>query len=227
VTTGATLAEAAAHGRGQVCVAFSPDGRLLGTGDDAGLGLIWDVGRLARKGPPPRQALAAEQLPALWDHLAGADAARAGRAVWALRDDPRHSVPFLGRHLAGVGLPQEARLASLLAGLDDDQFATRQRSADALARLGGLAEPRLKKALAGDLALEVRRRVEQLISQIEGPPAGEELRLLRAVEVLGLVGGAEAEGLLAGLANNLPGSRVAREAEKTGALSSRRRNAAE
>jgi hypothetical protein len=32
-------------GRGQVCVAFSPDGSLLGTGDAAGLGLIWDVGQ--------------------------------------------------------------------------------------------------------------------------------------------------------------------------------------
>jgi RNA polymerase sigma factor (sigma-70 family) len=228
VTTGATLAESAAHGRGQVCVAFSPDGRLLGTGDDAGLGLIWDVGRLAGKGPPPRQALAAEQLPALWDDLAGADAARAARAVRALADDPRHSVPFLGRRLAGVALPEEAEVASLLAGLDDDQFATRQRCADALARAGGLAEPRLRKALAGDLTPEVRRRVEQLLTQLEGPPsAGEEIPLLRAVEVLAQVGGAEAEGLLAGLAKNLPGTRVGREAEKAGALSSRRRSAAE
>jgi WD40 repeat protein len=226
VPTATTLAEVTAHGRGQVCVAFSPDGRLLGTGDDAGLGLIWDVGRLAGKAPPPGEPLTAEQLPLLWDDLAGADPVKAGRAVWALRADPHRSVPFLGRRLAGLGLPEEARVASLLAGLDDDQFATRQSCADALTRLGGLAEPRLRKALAGDLAPEVRRRVEELVGQLEGPPAGEELRLLRAVEVLGLAGGAEAEGLLATLAKDLPGTRVAREAEKAGALSSRRRTAA-
>jgi hypothetical protein len=63
--------------------------------------------------------------------------------------------------------------------------------------------PALRKALAGDPPLEVKRRLEVLLEKMEGvslPP--ETLRSVRAVEVLEYIGTAEARAIVERLARD-------------------------
>jgi hypothetical protein len=104
----------------------------------------------------------------------------------------------------------------LLTDLDSDQFEVRGRARQELEKLGELAEPALRKALADSASAEVRRTAEQLLERLEGarfnPPA-EELRSLRAVQALEQIGTREAREVLRALAGGAPETRLTREAK--------------
>src|SRR5262249_56963704 len=89
--TGKEVRRFPGHAEYVKAVAFSPDGTALASGGlDAAI-LLWDVtGRRAGRGPTPAPA-----LNALWEDLAGADAARAPRAVWELAARPGDALPLL------------------------------------------------------------------------------------------------------------------------------------
>jgi hypothetical protein len=82
-----------------------------------------------------------------------------------------------------------------------------------LTGVGDLAEPALRTALAANPPLEVRRRIERLLGEIQTrlvPP--ETLAALRAVEALESMGSADARGVLAELARGAPAARLTQEA---------------
>jgi hypothetical protein len=83
-----------------------------------------------------------------------------------------------------------------------------------LAKLGYLAEPALKKALEDRPSLEARKRIERLLDKLptEEPTSGEELRGLRAVELLERLAQPEADKLLQALSEGAAGARLTREA---------------
>jgi hypothetical protein len=56
---------------------------------------------------------------------------------------------FLGEQLRPVAEPDAGKLAKLLADLDSDTPETRRSAFEALAGLGPVAEPALRKALEG------------------------------------------------------------------------------
>jgi RNA polymerase sigma factor (sigma-70 family) len=150
-------------------VAFSRDGRRVASGSEDTSVLVWDVTGGAR----PDAALSAERLQGLWADLAGADAARAHRAAWQLALSPRHSLPFLRERLRPVAptdAGQRKRIAGLLAELGSERFAVRERARAELEKLGAGAEPALREALEGDLTLEVRNRIENLLARVAGRP---------------------------------------------------------
>lgn len=190
---------------------FAPDGRtVLSASSDTTI-LIWDV---ARQTEEHRRKLGQTELQALWQNLTGVDAVQADRAIWALAADAEQAVLFLRKHLRPVPAVEPARLSHLLADLDSDQFAVRDKAMHELEELGELAEPELRKVLAGKPSLEARRRAEQLLEKLRGPlPAGERLRSLRAVEVLERAATEQARRLLAGLAGGAPEARLTREAK--------------
>src|SRR4051794_4411291 len=64
------------------CVAFSPDGQTVFSYGQDGQGYLWSLKPKPEAGP--RAA-----LNELWTDLAEANASKAYRAVWALREDPR------------------------------------------------------------------------------------------------------------------------------------------
>jgi hypothetical protein len=123
-------------------------------------------------------------------------------------------VPFLKKQLRATDGVEVARLAQLVADLDSNAFTVRQRATRELQRLGELAEPALRQALEKQPALEVRQRVERLLDRLDtGPLPPEQLRALRAIEVLERIGTAEAQHLLEMLASGAVGARTTEEAK--------------
>jgi HEAT repeat protein len=107
-----------------------------------------------------------------------------------------------------------ARLAGLVADLDDHRFAVREQAARELLELGERAEQPLRRALAWPASVEVRRRVAGLLENVHGPLVScERLRRLRALEVLEQAGTADARRLLEVLAGGAPAARLTREAK--------------
>jgi hypothetical protein len=194
-------------------VSFSADGKLLASGSRDTTALVWDLtGKLQRERPAAR--LSATQLDSLWAHLAGSDAAHAYRAIWSLAAVPQQAVPFLDQRLRPLAPVAAQQLAQLIADLDSDRFTVRQRATEELERLAELAEPVLRKALAGEPSPEMRRRVGRLLQQLGWPvKSPERLRALRAVEGLEHIGTTEARRLLEKLAQGAPEAGLTREAK--------------
>jgi hypothetical protein len=158
--------------------------------------------------------LSAALLEKLWADLAGRDAAVARAALWRLAAAPGQAVPWLQARLRPAEAPDPRRLERLLADLDSDRFAEREKAAGEIAGLGDLAEPALRKALEGPLSAEARRRARQLREALAGPVrAPEELRAVRAVQVLEEVGTTQARRLLQALGEGAAGARLTREAK--------------
>src|SRR5262249_3987199 len=98
--------------------------------------------------------------------------------------------------------------------LDSEGFAARDQATRELEKLGELAIPPLEKVLASQPSLETRRRAEQLLEKVSGKVlSAEQVRLVRAVEVLEQTGTSEAVQLPETLAKGAPGALPTREAQ--------------
>src|SRR5262249_17258870 len=96
-----------------------------------------------------------------------------------------------------------------------DDFATRERAAKELDKLGEGALGAYEAALAGTPSPEVRRRLESLMEKHDPwrMPSPDRLRIMRALEVLELCG-TEARDHLATLAKGAPGADVTEQAKR-------------
>src|SRR5262249_2404771 len=84
-----------------------------------------------------------------------------------------------------------------------------------LAKWGDVVEPNLRKALKGNPALETRRRLESLVNRLLGPiTLPDQLRAVRAVEVLERTGSDAAKALLSRYAGGAPNGRLTRDAQE-------------
>jgi WD40 repeat protein len=213
VRAGREVGRLTGHQGGVVSLLFAPDGKHLFSGGTDTSALTWDLTRLTQSQPAPDAELPARALDALWTDLAGKDATRAFDAIRKLSASPGQAVALIKGHVRPTTPADPKRLARLLGDLDSDRFEVRRQAQSELEGLGELAEPALRKALAGDPSLEVRQRVERLLDNLSGqvPQAGQ-LRELRAVELLELMGSSEARQLLKALAEGAPEARLTREA---------------
>jgi hypothetical protein len=188
-------------------LAFAPNGRTLASGGVDSTILLWDLTGSARSGKSKPAPWTAAELDKLWSGLAG-DAAQADRVLWMLALAPKQSVPFLKDCLRPV-MPADGQLvAKLIADLDSKDFAVRDQAARKLDELGEAAETALRTTLKGDPTLEVRQRVELLLTKRAGPV----LRQLRAIEALEHIGTPEARQVLTALAKTAPNPQVAQAA---------------
>jgi WD40 repeat protein len=200
--------------RGAVAsLAFAADGEVLASGGWDTSVLLWDVTGLSPQGRLAGRDLSPTDLRTLWDDLGGADAPRAHRALWALAAAPRQAVPWMAARLRPAAEASSDRLNRLIADLDSDQFAVREKAAEELLDRAQAAEPLLRKALAGDLAPEAERRIEGVLAaQADMALSREGLRSLRAVAALEQMGTPEARLLLERLAGGDPTIRTTQEA---------------
>jgi WD40 repeat protein len=194
-------------------LAFAAHGRTLVSGSADGTLLVWDVSDLAvRRGP---QKPVAALPPDVWQDLGARDGDRAHRAVWSLASSDEVAA-FLAGRLRPVPPPKPEDLARLIADLDSDDFATRERASAELEQLGVVAETVLRQALRESASAEVVRRVRELLARLaEEAEAGlaiDDLRALRAVEALELNANVAARRLLQELADGAPGVRRTEDA---------------
>jgi hypothetical protein len=151
--------------------------------------------------------LTSQQLDQFWEDLfhVGEDARQGYQAICGLVNAPAQSVPYLKARLKPISAVDSPKIEQYIKDLDSNSFDVRQKASDELEKLRELAEPALKKALAAKPGLEVRQRLENLLSRLDGPlTSSERLRTLRAIEVLEKVGTPEAQDILKVLAAGAP-----------------------
>ncbi len=197
----------AGHDGSIVALAFTPDGKRLVTGSRDATMLVWDVTRLQGKPGPAISDLPAQELAELWNDLLHDDAAKAFGSMRKLATASKQAVPFL-RDRVKPAMPADPKiLPRLIVELDSATFDVRSAAVAGLEKLGELAVPALEKARAADVSLEARRRIDDLLNRLlRGPLTAEQIRLVRAVEVLEQTGTPEARQLLEALAGGAAGA---------------------
>jgi WD40 repeat protein len=211
LTTGKVVRRFDGHTAPVSALVFSWDGKELLSGSEDGTALVWDLAGC--RAPSRENRLKPGETQSLWSDLASGQAGTAYRAIHTLSRDPRQAVPFLKERLRLSPVPEAARMARLLADLDSGRYAVRERATKKLGKLGWTAVPMLRAALKKVPPLEVRRRVEKLLSEVGDPAdSSERLRALRAVACLERVGNAEACAALQTLAQGPAQARLTLDA---------------
>jgi WD40 repeat protein len=189
------------HHSAATAVAFSPDYRTLASGSGDTTVLLWDVTG-GKAGP-----FDAERA---WADLSeGAD--KALPAVWALASNPGAAVPMLRERVRPAAAPDAATMKQLLADLGGKDFRTRGQGEAALKKLGPGGEVALRQALQGDISLDVSRRLERRLAELESP--GGRARPMRAVQALEYANTDAARKALAELAAGEADAWLTREAK--------------
>lgn len=166
-------------------VTFSPDNRSLFASYEDSTILEWDVFGRQLNDPPPQvsKTINEGRLNTLWRKLAESpDAAYA--AVWEMLDHPAESVPFLIDRIAPIPPLDEKRVRQLLAELDSESFAEREKASRQLQAFGERVKPFVRQALKARSSLEMKRRLERILAAPPRSLTPEQQRQLRAMAVL-------------------------------------------
>jgi len=193
---------------------FSADGRTLAITTTDGTVLICDVTNLASKpGTLPKLRLNVAEIERMWSDLAGAGGPQSQRAFWKFAAGGDQAVKALKKRLQPVKRPDPMVVAALLADLDDQRHAVREKASHALQQME-LARPAMEAAFASNPSPEARQRLKHILAKMtEGPWDAELLRAWRSVLVLEQIGTPEARQLIASLAKGAPAARLTIEAQ--------------
>jgi hypothetical protein len=168
------------------------------------------------KEPPKKTKLSPEKLEQLWASLGGEDASEAYRAGWVLIDAPEQSVPFLQKKLQPVGPVDPKKVGRFIGELDHRSFRVREKATKELANMAELAEPALRKAWKGQVSKEGTKRLANLLDKRDKEfLTSEQVRMIRAIEVLELIGTSNAQKVVQTLTRGVKGARVTQEAKET------------
>jgi WD40 repeat protein len=195
--------------------ALGPDGATLATAMQDGTIELRDI-RSAEWRRVRRSGLKAWEFERCWRELLSSDGWAADQAAWLLAADAPQSLPFLKEHLRRVSSEEE--IHQLIRDLDSEVFQTRERAMKRLQADGDAAESALRHVMMEKPSLELRRRVKDLLEDIEAhrrpAPVGERLRAVRAVRVLEHMETKEAREILEDMARGGIGARETQEAQE-------------
>ena len=169
-------------------LAFSPRGQLLSGSVDTTV-LAWDL-------RPPRPAVKV-LLDAAWTDLANHESAEAFKAEGCFLAAAPDAIKFLAEKIKPEEPLDKKRVQQLLADLDSDQFAERDAASKALGALGLQVKPYLEEAIKTVKSGEVQDRAKKILEGLQAARAtSQQLREMRAVLVLELIGDRESKDLL-------------------------------
>jgi WD40 repeat protein len=211
--TGQEIARLLGHNGWIRSLCFSPDGKRLASGSADNSALLWDVSQFHAPARATDVRLTAEELTELWQELAQNEAPRGFRAIGALVRADAQAMSLLRAKLHPATADDIGPIRQLIADLDSDNFGARERAMSELTRLGVLAGPLLRGALARNPSAETEERLTKLLHQPAGTPSPQVLRMSRALEILEQLGASEAGGLLETLAQGAPEAWLTQESK--------------
>jgi RNA polymerase sigma factor (sigma-70 family) len=206
--SGRPLKQFTGHARSVTDLAFSPNGRRLVSVSEDQTGLVWDVGLQA-----PVKKPTARELADAWGRLAQLDPVPAYLGIATLAANPTAATELLKEHLRPAPVLTEAELDRLTTQLGSDKFADREKASAELERFGPNAVPAARARLKSGPPEEVRERLNRFLSLYDGPDASPyQMRCVRGVAALEVIGTAEATALLVELAKGKADDVLTREA---------------
>jgi hypothetical protein len=174
----------------------------------------WDVSHQVKPAAPAGARLADADLEKLWADLGSSDAVKAFAALAKLGSYPDQMLALARAHIKPAPAPDAGRVRQLMDDLQSPQFSVRQKASAELEKLGEAIVPEINRALAGDLALEARQRLEAARKRLTRSTASDTLlRELRMLELLELQRGDAYRSFIESLAAGAPGARLTVETQ--------------
>ena len=210
VATGNPVLNLDRHDGAITGLSFSADGKtLLSTATD-GTALVWD---LTAKSELKGTAAVAGSDEA-WKLIASPDPVQAQRGLEFLHRNPDEALKLVAAKIVmPVPTPPE-RIAKLILELGSEDFPMREAAAKYLEALGSEASPSLRVAVAKSTSPEVRKAASKVLAKLDGPPTtADDLRALRAVEVVEGIDTPAARDLLKKWSAGPPAVRLTIEAQ--------------
>jgi WD40 repeat protein len=193
-------------------IAFSPNGKALVSGSEDTTVLVWGGMQYLVQ---TENSLGVHNITidGLWNDLGSEDGEKAFRAVCALVQKGTMFVGFAEKKLSPIVLPNSARIAKLIAEMENRRYTVRRGAVRELESLGKLGEPILRIIRKKELSLEVRSQIDKLLGRIKnGRYFLEEIRQKRAIEVLEYIGDSRSRAILLRLSKGHSKSEITKEA---------------
>jgi WD40 repeat protein len=181
-------------------IALSQDSTTLLTAMGDRTILAWDL-PLQNGLVTTMEIVAPEALEQLWRKLSDRDAELAYKAMRTLIATPKKAVELLKRHVHPATEAETAAIKRCIADLGHESFSVRMFAESELRRRSFEARPLLRSALTDKPSLDVRRRIESLLTSPVPNQPSESLAQLRMIEALEEIGNQDARQLLEALAN--------------------------
>jgi WD40 repeat protein len=213
INTGLKARTFGGHIAAPLSVAFAPNGRTLASGGADSSILLWDFMGRMRDGRLQSVKWTPRELEKRWIDLASSAGPQAVQALWDLVASPEQAVPLVRQRIKPVEPADAQRVERLIRNLDSEDFQTRIKATEELEKIVDGAEPALRKKLAEKPSLEMKQRINQVLSKLEPSASGERLRALRAIQVLEYAGTAAAREHLRMLAKGVVEARLTCEAK--------------
>ena len=129
--------------------------------------------------------------------------------------DPARAVAFVKERWKPAPELDARRIDRLMAELDDDEFAVREKATEELERHTPKTEEAMRRLLLGGASAEAAHRIHQIMKDLQTPqttPPSPELANLRVVELLETCGTDGARDLLQALGKGPEDAQLTREA---------------